>query len=234
MRYCLTFLFVLLMPIWVQAREILVLGTPEVSQAVKKEFADQGFGEEIELEFFGGQTEFVLNDADVAKVMISGLDISEGQNKFTAKAEVFADGKPVAQTKLYGRYFVITEVMLPIRDIAKDSIIKKEDLILSSLRANRLREDMLTQENDLVGKQAVRLIKANKPIQKKDIKDEVLIKKGQAVTAVYQRDKLQIMLKLEALEDGAKGQFIKLLNTRSGKEVAAKVIDRSMVEVIAE
>ncbi|MCQ2741552.1 MAG: flagella basal body P-ring formation protein FlgA, partial [Alphaproteobacteria bacterium] len=182
MRYCLTFLSVLLFAFGVQARDLFVVETQEMSQAVKKEFAEQGLGEEIEVELFGGKTEFVVENADTVKIMITNLDISQGQSKFTAKAEIFADGKPVAQTKLYGRYFVMTEVMLPVRDIAKDSIIKKEDLIQTSLRVSRLREDMVTQESDLVGKQAVHLIKANKPVQKKDIRDKVLIKKGQVVT----------------------------------------------------
>lgn len=234
MRYCLTFLSVLLFAFGVQARDLFVVETQEMSQAVKKEFAEQGLGEEIEVELFGGKTEFVVENADTVKIMVTNLDISQGQSKFTAKAEIFADGKPVAQTKLYGRYFVMTEVMLPVRDIAKDSIIKKEDLIQTSLRVSRLREDMVTQESDLVGKQAVHLIKANKPVQKKDIRDKVLIKKGQIVTAVYQKNKLQITSKLEALEDGSVGQYIKLLNTKSGKEISAKVADKNTVEVVSE
>ena len=217
-----------------QARDVVSLGPQDFSFAVKKEFAEQGLGEDVEIEFFGGQTSYVVEHVDTVKIMISGLDISEGQNRFTAKAEIFADGKPFSLTKLYGRYFVVMEVVLPAKDILKDEVIKKEDLVKTTMRSNRVREDMAIREEDLLGKQAVHLIKANKPIQMKDIREEVVVRKGTTVTAIYQHRGLQIVSKLEALEDGSKGHYIKVRNTKSGKELSAKVVNKNVVEIASE
>lgn len=234
MRYWL-FIFGFLMFVeTVFAREPVTLTEDDLAQAVKAEFAEQGLGEDVEIEFFGGQTNFVIKEVDHVKIMVSSLDISQGQNKFTAKAEIFADGKPAGQTKLLGRYFVMTEVVMPSHDISKGTILKKEDFVRAKVRSNRLRDDMVTLEENLIGKQAIRQIKANKPISAKDIHDEILIKKGQKVTVIYQHHSLQIVAKMEALEDGAKGQFIKILNTKSNRELAAKVLDKNTVEVSAE
>ena len=216
------------------ARESVTLTEDDMAQVIKAEFAEQGLGEDVEIEFFGGQTNFVIKEADHVKIMVSSLDISQGQNKFTAKAEIFADGQPAGQTKLLGRYFVMTEVMMPSHDISKGSILRKEDFVRAKVRSNRLREDMVTLEENLVGKQAAKLIKANRPVSAKDIRDEVLIKKGQKVTVIYQHNTLQIVAKMEALEDGVKGQYIKILNTKSDRELAAKVLDKNTVEVAAE
>ena len=53
------------------------------------------------------------------------------------------------------------------------------------------------------------------------------------MTVIYQHHSLQIVAKMEALENGVKGKYIKILNTKSNKEVMAKVLDKNTVEVSA-
>lgn len=232
MRLVLTILTFMLIAI--QPAGALVLSPDDMAEAVRREFVEQGLGDNVEVEFFGGQTEFAFEGVKDAKIMVSYLEVEEEQNKFTAEAEIFADGKPVEKTKLFGRYFVMTEIWVPIKDIEKDKIIRSEDLKKVVFRSNRLREGTVGAKESLLGKQALRLIKEGKPIMLKDIRDEVLIKRGQTVLAVYRHKGLQIMTKMEAQEDGARGQRIKLLNTKSGKEVVGKVVDKNMVEIAAE
>ena len=234
MRFWLVVITLILVPFMSLAKDLLVVGIDDVSAAVSKEFVEQGRGSDIELEFFGGQTGFVFENADEAKILVSDLNINEEQNKFTASAEIFVDGKLSAETKLFGRYFDMTEVWLPVKNIEKDAIITQDDLVKAKIRSNRLRDDNVVDIDELVGKQAVRQIKADRPIMAKDIQDEVLITKGQLVTAVYSYKGLQITSRMEALEDGAKGQEIKLLNTKSKKEIVGKVLDDKTVEIRAE
>ena len=234
MRFWLVVITLILVPFMSLAKDLLVVGIDDVSAAVSKEFVEQGRGSDIELEFFGGQTGFVFENADEAKILVSDLNVNEEQNKFTATAEIFVEGKLSAETKLFGRYFDMTEVWLPVKNIEKDAIITQDDLVKAKIRSNRLRDDNVVDIDELVGKQAVRQIKADRPIMAKDIQDEVLITKGQLVTAVYSYKGLQITSRMEALEDGAKGQEIKLLNAKSKKEIVGKVLDDKTVEIRAE
>lgn len=233
MRGLLTFLIVVLITCSVKA-ETISLSEKEMRDAVISEFAEKGIDGDIEIEFFGGQTSFVLENVSTAKILVSNLEAGEGQNKFTAEAAIFADGKPAGQTKLFGRYFITEEIWLPIKDIEKDALISEDDLYQGRIRTNRLREDMVIAKDSLLGKQAVRTIKADKPITLRDVRDEVLVKKGQSVVVVYTHKGLQITSKAEALEDGTKGQSIKLLNTKSGKEIVGKILDKNTAEIAAE
>ena len=234
MRFWLTIGVILLTALTARGQEAFVLGVEDMAAAVQREFVEQGITEQTEVEFFGGQTEFVLDNTAEAKILVSHLKTDAEQNKFTAEAEIFADGRPAGKTKLFGRYFVITEIWVPAKDLDKGAVIKAEDLKQIAIRANRLRNDTVTAKEDLVGRQTVRAIKAEKPITSRDIREEIVIKRNQEVTAVYQYKGLQITSKLEAQEDGARGQRIKLLNTKSGKEVIGKVIDKNTVEIAAE
>ena len=125
------------------AREILTVGLEDISEAVRQEFIDEGkAGDRLELEFFGGQTSFALENAESFKILISALDVSEVQNRFTAEAEIFADGKPAGQTKLFGRWFELTDVFVLTRDVSRGEIIQAEDLVQTTIRKNRLRDDI--------------------------------------------------------------------------------------------
>ncbi len=232
MRFCLSVLICLFVCLRGNAKDLLTVDSEDMVLAVREEFANQGKGEQVEIEIFGGQTNFALENADVFKIMISDLTADDG--KFTASAAIFADGKENGKTKLSGRYFEMEKIYLPVLDIVKGKIIAEEDLVETEIRSSRLREGVIKAKEDLLGKQAARLIKADKPIDKRDIRDEVLITKGQAVNAVYRHKGLQITSQTEALEDGAKGQRIKLLNTKSQKEISGKVLDKSTVEITVE
>ena len=205
----------------------------DLVKAIEKEFAEQGIANTVELEIFGGKTDFAFDDAKDVKILISDLK-ADDNNKFTANAEIFADGVSVGKTDLLGRFFVMKEIYVPTRDIAKDEVITSDALKTVLVRENRLKEDSLVDVDDIVGKQAVRLLKAEKNISKRDIRNEIVVKKGQALTIIYRNKGLQITSKMEALEDGAKGDLVKFINTKSAKEVVAKVIDKNTAEVLAE
>ena len=51
------------------------------------------------------------------------------------------------------------------------------------------------------------------------------------MTSIYRSKGLQITAQAIAQEDGAKGQLIKVENTKSGKKFGARVIDAETVEV---
>jgi len=202
-----------------------------VIEAVKKEFVEQGLEDKIELEFFGGQTSFALENVKAAKVMISKLKFDATQNKFSATAEIFADGNPYAKTSLSGRYYVMGEIWVPAVNIEKGEVISEDKLKTIPVRMNRIKTQNITELNKLVGMQAKKTLKEGKVIADREVGPVILIKKGKVVTSVYKSKGLQITARAEALEDGAKGQSIEVMNTKSSKKFYATVVDADTVEI---
>lgn len=234
MRLLVIVLGLLFMPLVVGAKEGVYLGLDDISEAVVSEFVNQGLGDDVELEFFGGKTSFSIEDASVVKIMIIDLHVDEDSGKFTAEAEIFADGNSVAKTTLLGRAYMLGNVWVPIREIVKDEVIGSDDIKLVKMRLNRLRGDVISDEKDLIDKQAVRNLKEGKPVATKDVRDEVVVKRGDKVMVVYNYKGLHITSRMEALEDGAKGKMIRLLNAKSSKEISGKVLSKNMVVIAAE
>lgn len=215
----------------VLAGDFLLLGETELADAIKKEFVEQGVDEEIELEFFGGQTSFAIENSQQAKVLVSRLKYDADANKFSANAEIFADGKAYAKTTLSGRYFVMTEAWVPAQTIEKDTVIKENMLKKIPLRNTRLKAVMIQDKAKLVDMQAKKTLKEGKLVNEREVGPLVLIKKGKMVTSVYVSKGMQITAKAEALEDGVKGQNIEVMNTKSNRKFFAKVVDADTVEI---
>ena len=205
------------------AENLLIVGEDEIRQAIEEEFVEQGQNQALDVEFFGGQTVFHIENAQKAKFLVSGLKTDELQNRFSCNAEIFADGKSYARTNITGRYFLLSEIWVPSQNIQKGEVIAPEMLKQITVRQNRIKPSFVTDKERLAGKEA-------KIVMDRDIGNQVLIKKGDVVTVVYRTDKMQITAKVEALGDGGKGDKIEMLNPKSKKTLFGRVIDKDTEE----
>ncbi len=199
--------------------------------ALEKEFVEQIGDDEIELEFFGGQTAFAFDDVQQLKIMMSAVKFDALQNKFWAEAEIFADGKSVAKTLLQGKYYILTEVVVPAKNINKGDLIKSDMLKNIKVRMNRIKPQNVTDITALIGSEAKRSLREGKLINENDIGKVMLIKKGDVVRSIYKTPKMQISAKVEALEDGGKGDKIEVRNVNSKRVIFAEIVDANTVVV---
>lgn len=213
------------------AKAAVLLSESDFLSALQKELVEQGHDENLEIEFFGGQTTYVFDDVEQAKVMISHLKLNDEQGKFTAQAEIFADGEAKASTQLIGKFYPLGEAWVPAEDIAKGEEITIDKLKKVTVRLGRIKDTMVVTEGKLIGQAAKKTLKVGKLINERDIGAVILVKKGAIVTSIYRSKGLQITAQAIALEDGAKGQVIELENTKSHKKISGKVINAETVEV---
>lgn len=228
--YFISFLF-LLTAFNANAEDLLIVREDEIAEAIKEEFVEQGMEETADLEFFGGQTFFQIEDARTAKILVSDLKTDELQNKFSCKVEIFADGKAYAKTEVQGKYYVLGEVYVPARNINKGEVITEDMLKTIRVRMNRIKPANVIDKDKLINKETKKSLKEGKVVNARDIGNKILIRRNDIVTIVYKTDKMQITAKVQAMSDGAKGEKIEVMNTKSKKVLFAEVIDANTVEI---
>jgi flagella basal body P-ring formation protein FlgA len=74
-------------------------------------------------------------------------------------------------------------------------------------------------------------VQAGSPILARLVKPRAIVHRGQSLAATVQDGALMITLKVEALEDGAAGQIIRIRNPLSRRDLRAKVLDEQNVLV---
>lgn len=84
---------------------------------------------------------------------------------------------------------------------------------------------------ELGGQRARRRLAAGRPVAASDLQEPASVQKGEIVTVVFQRGPLRLTLLGKALEPGAIGQTVRVLNTDSGRAVSAVVTGPRLVQV---
>lgn len=207
------------------------VSTEEVEDAIKKEFSEQGLEDEIELEIYGGQSSFNFPEANQAKIMVSNLKYDETQNKFTINVEIFADGKSSAKDSLIGKYYLMEEVFVPAENLGKGQIIQEQNLKKIKLRSSRIKSAYITEKEKLIGKEVKRALKIGKLISSKEIGMPLAVHKNDKVNLIYKTERMQIIAKGIAQEDGSKGEKIEVENSQSRKKVYGTVVSSDTIEV---
>lgn len=209
----------------------LFITTEDVSAVVLEEFSYEMPDDVIELEYFGGQTNYKIEDAKSFKLMVSKFTFDPMSSKFTAILDVFVDGKEYHQSNLIGRYSKIIEVYIPSENIGRGEIITENLLTMVSMPQNKVKTMYVSKLSDILNMEAKKPLREGKLISARDIGRPTIIKKGQIINMLYKSKTMQIVAQGEALADGYEGQKLEVMNTKSKKSVFGIVIDKDNILV---
>lgn len=214
-----------------KAKAGVYVGKEDVLNAVMEEFENQGFEDDIEIEFFGGQTNFEFEKGNSFKILVSSLLYDETSAKFSCSLDVFVDEKHAQNSNLQGRYFKLLEIYVPSQNINKGDLITDEMVKVITIRQSRIKAGFVVDSVGIVGMEAKKPLKEGKMISARDVGKQNIIKKGDLVSMHYNSSAMQIVAQGQAMSDAAQGEKIELLNTKSKKTLFGIVIDKNNVEV---
>lgn len=176
--------------------------------------------------------DFRININSVPKSVTSDweLDLNVDLNKKTVMVPVYSVSSPdkkgwiTAEVKKYQNVVVLN------RDVkVGDSIT--QDMIDTDLRSIQGAADTVVKKEALIGMQAARFISAGATINYRDIKREVILKKGQIVKAVFGKESFEVSISALAEESGAVGDVIKFKNLDSQKMFSARIEEKGLVRI---
>lgn len=107
---------------------------------------------------------------------------------------------------------------------AADVVLQKREITYNSHLAARTIDEV-------VGKKSRTTLRANQPVRADQVERVPLIKSGQIVTIIAENEVLKISVSGKARSSGAEGDMIRVQNLTSLKEIPARVIDASTVQV---
>lgn len=164
------------------------------------------------------------------------FEIDEKQNQdfignFTILVDFKVEGDSRRKIIISGRVSVIKEVVKASRNINRGDIITAEDIVLVSEKCKHSSKNPFTNTNDIIGKRATRRIQADQVIQTGMFESPPAVEKGGRVVIKAENNNLLITAMGKALEEGCVGDYIRVMNVSSGKEIIAMVKRTDLVEV---
>jgi flagella basal body P-ring formation protein FlgA len=122
-------------------------------------------------------------------------------------------------------------VIVLSQPIQRGEIITRAHLVIERRETSNLRDDFVTQPEQVEGKQVVRQLSEGSILSLKNLVEPKLIKRGDKVIISSTKPEFSIKMSGVAMMDGAKGQLIKVKNQNSGRIINATVIEPGLVTV---
>ena len=124
-------------------------------------------------------------------------------------------------------------VEVPVVNRAMDSgeIISAHDLSVKTIELGHLPRGAVLTMDDLVGLELLRNMRAGYPIRANQVRTPPELRRGETVMIEFQAHGLLLQAQGEAMEDGHKGQTVKVMNKASNKVVTAQVTGNGIVTV---
>jgi flagella basal body P-ring formation protein FlgA len=132
---------------------------------------------------------------------------------------------------LAGAPAMAEDVWVAARALLPGDILGDDDVAARALP--RPRSDTVPATSDLVGMEVRRRVAAGAPLTNRDVGARTLVKANTTVTVIWNVGTLSLSMQGRALQAGALGEEIRVLNTNSSRTVRGIVLASGQVEVKA-
>jgi flagella basal body P-ring formation protein FlgA len=178
------------------------------------------------------RTFYVEPDA-TAELALARLNYDPRSRRLDAAIELPGTAARRAPLRLTGVLTETFEAMVPVRALAQGETVKPSDLTIERRPKSELTPTTLTTAAQAVGLAAKRALPAGKVIRQGDLIKPELVGRNESVTIVFEAPGIVLTVRGKALEAGAQGDLINVLNVQSKRTVQATVIGPGRVTVSA-
>ena len=137
----------------------------------------------------------------------------------------------VSNTSMRVEVEALTDMVVTLRELDRGMIITSADVTVQKRDAGSVFGKFIGSIKDVVGKQVRTAIRANTVVRADLVEKVPLIKSGQMVTIVAENEVMKVSVAGKARGSGAEGDVIMVQNLNSLKEIPARVISATTVQV---
>ena len=162
---------------------------------------------------------------------IESIEVEPRTGLLDASLRVTLEGGEAGLIALRGRAEAQTEVPVPARPLRRGQRIEAEDLRSAWLPSARLDPGAVLTVAELVGREAGRGLAAGRAIRAADLRAARLVRKDETVTLLFRRAGLELAAAGTALDTGAEGETVRVVNPSGGRPVSGVVVGPRTVQV---
>ena len=175
-------------------------------------------------------SEITLNNP-AWEIVITSFPAQGLRSRFFVNFELWSDGRRIASYQEGVRCELWKDAYVAQRQIDRGTVMNEGYVTIQPVDMLSLYQspvDIGTALSDYV---IVNTVKQGQPICQRDLRERPLIEKNDIIDVVAQEGFMRVTLKGKALEEGIKGQFIRVRNLQSGSDIQAEVIGINQAKV---
>ncbi len=197
-----------------------IMTESEIIDAIRAAALDQGFSANSVIKLNKMSRNLISTDK-TDEIVIGKLDINRSNSSFLAELSLIRN--PAQKSIATGRIAAIINVPVLTSPHNMGDEITDADLTYIDIEQTALGQNAITEASQIVGKTAKRAIQANAVIRTGMVTQPILVKKNTLINLTFHADGMALSYQARAIEDGAMGEAVRVLNTQSNKIIDAVV-----------
>jgi flagellar basal body P-ring formation protein FlgA len=163
-----------------------------------------------------------------AELGISRVALDQRTRRFEAMLDLPAAAPRRPALRVTGTLVETAEAVIPLRAIATGEVIRSSDVMIE----RRPKTEVIAIE-DVLGFAAKRALKPGQVIRAGDVAKQELVGRNETVTIYYEAPGMVLTIRGKALDAGAMGDVVNVLNVQSKRTIQATVSGPGRVNVTA-
>lgn len=152
--------------------------------------------------------------------------------RFSATVEAPAGAPNALRQRLNGHVFTVARVPVLNHAMVRGDIIGERDIDWIETRAEAVRRDIVTDVRQLIGQEPRQQLRQGAPVRLSDLQRPVLVPRNSSVTMTVKTPFMRLTTQGRAVDEGGKGDVVRVTNLNSKRVVEAVVEGPGMVVVL--
>ncbi|WP_375313737.1 flagellar basal body P-ring formation chaperone FlgA [Bradyrhizobium sp. A5] len=201
-----------------------------VASALERRFG-LGDAANITVTFDRGISDMRLDASNSGALQPVATRYDARSGRFDVAFEIVNDSNPTpTKLRFTGNAIETVEVAVLARDIDRADILKSSDVALERRPKAEVAGEAASRDR-VIGMQLRRPMRAGTPIRVADIVKPDFVSRDQSVTVIYQVPGIYLTTRGKALESGAEGDTVSVLNLQTKRTLTGTVTARGQITV---
>lgn len=212
-------------------RAATLISAEEIENDIIDAIKANGYNGEFELTLPSATTEIILPQDQPATFEISELDVDTQNDHFSAVVSAPSKANALHTMRVAGKMHPMVRVPVLNDTFRNGSIIRANDIAYQMHRASTIQHDVVLNGEELIGMTPRRMVFTDKPVKLSEIEAPQIIRRGENITMIFKNGAMELTAMGKALENGSKGDLIRVVNTGSSRTITAMVTAEKEVRV---
>ena len=207
----------------------------EVSAAIAAAIAAKTPGlpstSSLQVDFTQGSAGVQVGEKDLPSVKVEQIAFNVRNGAFNAIVRAPAEDPTAPLRRVTGRAYPVTEVPVLTRDVAPGDVVRTSDVQWIKLPSARVSNNIVTSASGIVGMSPRYPVRTGEPLRASDLQPPVVVAKGSTVDMSFVTGALVLLARGRALESGAIGDTIDIVNPRSNRTIQGVIEGPNQVRI---
>ncbi len=195
-------------------------------KALTDALSDKGVNGDFSLQFTKPLVDMNIATGGDTAIRVNNLHYAPENRTFNAT--LIAGDK---QAEVSGQVIQMISVPVLKSPVQRGQIISTTNLDFLSVKADSIKNNLVTNPDSVIGMVATKVLEPNKPLRLNDIAAQRLVERGQEITIQYAAGPLQLTAKGKAMQHGQADDVVQVVNLGSNLTLDARVTGNGVVTV---